>query len=101
MRSQQFSKYGLLLIVALLGGCATDAPSAGNTTKLGDSERVGGQSGTKEHLEKGSAVSHSPEERIGGQGGGVEEPLERGTTISSDSGERVGGQSGQELPLEK
>ena len=94
MRSQRFSVCGLLLVVALLGGCTTDA------SKLGTGKRVGGQAGVKEHLEKGSVVPNSPAERIGGQSG-LEKPLEKGTAIPSDAGERVGGQSGQEPPLEK
>ncbi|MDC8450070.1 MAG: hypothetical protein LV473_17175 [Nitrospira sp.] len=94
MRSQRFPVCGLLLMVALLGGCATDA------SKLGNGKRVGGQAGAKERLEKGSVVPNSPAERIGGQSG-LEKPLEKGTAIPSDAGERVGGQAGQEPPLEK
>ena len=94
MRSQRFSVCGLLLMAALLGGCATDA------SKLGHGKRVGGQAGVKEHLEKGSVVPPSPAERIGGQSG-LERPLEKGTVVPSDAGERVGGQAGQEPPLEK
>lgn len=94
MRSQRFSVCGLLLMAALLGGCTTDA------SKLGTGKRVGGQSGVKEHLEKGSVVPNSPAERIGGQSG-LEKPLEKGTATPSDAGERVGGQAGQEPTLEK
>ncbi len=94
MKSQRFLVYGLLLMMACLGGCATDA------SKLGHGKRVGGQDGVKEHLEKGRVVPTSPAERIGGQSG-LEKPLEKGTAIPSGAGERVGGQSGQELPLEK
>lgn len=70
MKSQQFSICGLLLMVALLGGCTTDA------SKLGNGERVGGQAGAKERLEKGRVVPNSPAERIGGQSG-QEPPLEK------------------------
>lgn len=94
MRSQRFSVCGLLLVVALLGGCAIEAPKPGN------GKRVGGQAGMEEHLEKGSVVPDSPGERIGGQSG-LEKPLEKGTVIPSNAGERVGGQAGQEPPLEK
>ena len=100
MKSQRFSECGLLLIVALLGGCTTDASSTGGDTKLGHGERVGGQSGVSTHLEKGDVVPDNPGERTGGQGG-LEKPLEEGTAIPSDSGERVGGQAGEEPPLEQ
>jgi hypothetical protein len=99
MKSQRFSECGLLLIVALLGGCTTDASSTGGDTKLGHGERVGGQGGVEKHLEERGVVPDNSGERIGGQGG-LEKPLEEGTAIPSDSGERVGGQAGEEPPLE-
>lgn len=100
MKTRRFSECGLLLIVAFLGGCTTDASSTGANTKIGNSERVGGQAGVEEQLEKGDVVPDNPAERAGGQAG-LEKPLEKGTAIPSDSGERVGGQAGQEPPLEK
>src|SRR5215472_6028471 len=78
MKSQRFSECGLLLIVALLGGCTTDASSTGRDTKLGHGERVGGQGGASTHLEKGDVVPDDAAERVGGQGG-LEKPLEEGT----------------------
>lgn len=100
MRSQRFSECGLLLMVALLAGCTTGVSSTGGNTKVGNDQRVGGQAGMEERLEKGRVVPHSPSERVGGQAG-FEKPLEEGTVMPSDSGGRVGGQSGQEPPVEK
>ena len=98
MKSQRFSDCGLLLIVALLGGCTTEASSTGQDTTPGHGERIGGQGGVEKHLEAGG-VPHDPAERTGGQAG-FEMPLEKGTAIPSDSGERVGGQAGEEPPEE-
>jgi hypothetical protein len=81
MKKQQFLGCGLLLMVALLAGCATGAPA----TSVSD--RIGGQAGLRGDQEKlKRVVDPSSAERIGGQAGlrGDQDKLERVVDQSAD-----------------
>src|SRR5262245_6677639 len=103
MNNQEFFGCGLLLMVALLGGCASGAPSTTADGEAGYTGRIGGQAGQTEHLEKRTGVSAGYDQdvgRIGGQAGQTE-PLEKrnGVTAGYDQDVgRIGGQAGQHVP---
>lgn len=81
MKKQQFLGCGLLLMVALLAGCATGAPA----TSVSD--RIGGQAGLRGDQEKLKGVAdQSSAERIGGRAGlrGDQDKLERVVDQSAD-----------------
>ncbi len=71
MKDQQFLGSGFLLMVALLTGCATQAPSGAGSMDTGQStERVGGQAGQEvHHKQKVEGGAGQPAERVGGQAG--------------------------------
>jgi hypothetical protein len=89
MKNQQLLGFGLLLMVALLAGCATGAPA----TSVSD--RIGGQAGLRGDEDKLERVAdQSSADRIGGQAGlrGDEDKLER--VADQSSADRIGGQAG-------
>lgn len=98
MNPQRFSGCGLLLTVALLGGCAGEADK-----KFGHGDRPGGQAGMEQHIEKGApegGAKFGHGDRPGGQAG-MEVHEEKGSAVPDTSAERAGGQAGTEVPLEK
>lgn len=100
MYVHQFFACGLVLIPALLGGCATEAPSTAEAGKSSYGVREGGQAGFEEHIERRTGVSDQSADRIGGQAG-LEEHMEKGTGAPDQSIDRIGGQAGEEKPLEQ
>ena len=94
MKNQQFLGFGLLLTVALLGGCATGAPSAADERKAGQPvHRIGGQAGLAVHLGKREGIPDQSAGRIGGQAG-LEVPLDKVEGVPDQSAGRIGGQAG-------
>jgi hypothetical protein len=89
MKNQQFSGCGLLLMVALLVGCATGAPATSVSDRIGGQAGLGGDQDKLEHV-----ADQSSSDRIGGQAGlrGDEDKLER--VADQSAGDRIGGQAG-------